>query len=232
MLRRLAIGQHLVALREPMRRTLPFSTGSRLGDERPLPWMTRTQRQPQLRAALKKVGERSARFVTRVSRCRSSSPCTDQCPRRSRDEHVAAEALAQESLLGFVFLPDVPVAPAKARRHAGLRAARRLRRPGAARAGSAGAGAARAARLPARNGATSANTARRSTSAGSVRGVAAPPRGPGAGACGRFFAFAEERLELGELGHGRAPLQASASRYASASSAAMQPVPALVTAWR
>ena len=41
--RRLAVGEHLVPVRQP-RRTLPLSTGSRFGDVSPLPWITRTQR--------------------------------------------------------------------------------------------------------------------------------------------------------------------------------------------
>ena len=41
----------------------------------------------------------------------------------------------------------------------------------------------------------------------------------------------EERSQLGEFRHAQR-LYATDSRYASASSAAMQPVPALVTAWR
>jgi len=52
-----------------------------------------------------------------------------------------------------------------------------------------------------------------------------PDLGPG------FARGREERSQLGEFRHAQR-LYATDSRYASASSAAMQPVPALVTAWR
>src|SRR5208283_650952 len=162
--------------------------------------MTRTQRSPPLRAALRKSAS-AARASSRFKRCRSSSACTDQCPRRSRVSTSTPRPLRRKVCSASSSCPTSQcegegATPCWLAESASASSARRCAGCEGGRCGG------RAARLATRKGATSANTSRKSTSGGCAlerAGACAGGRAATGGLGTSWFAFASSALSSESL---------------------------------
>ena len=175
----------------------------------------RTQRTP-LRAHRPRNSTSSSRASCELQPCRSSSSWITQCPRRSFLSVWAPMPVAHEDELLAGLEVGIPAGCAR-----GSRAARPARR--ASVCSGSGLGGGQVVGHPAGRRAAASRrrtVARRAPSrsrAGRVHAVASVP---GSRSC--HSSPAPEGLQVSPR----------LSRYFCASSAAMQPVPALVTAWR
>ena len=257
--RRLAVREHVVPLREPAPH---LALQHRLAIAATSDPCRGSPARSESRGCGRRGENRRARRgpPSVVMPCRSMTACTTQCPRRSLTSTSRPSPRRTNVCSPSMLLPDVPAlrgglgavlrqlerlalrlrcagavaaraAASPARRGCAAACARRRRMPDA-RSMSASACPLAASRAPRRRGLPARPISRRACAV-ATRGRR--PRTASASALASSSALRSESFAtVGGDQRGRAPRvrRRTVSRNTSASSAAMQPVPAEVTAWR